>query len=74
MVFSIAVVQRVRTNAQSEGDHEDLKKGIMYNINTKQGKACKEQGQKGAMNGTGQRSPDTQSIPIDFYFHKGQQM
>jgi len=70
VVFPVAVKQGIGANAQGQDNHAGLKENIMDNIGTKNGQAGKEKGQQGTMNGTCQRSADTQSIPIDPEFHK----
>ena len=46
----------------------------MNDIDAKQWQTAEEQWQQGAMDGTSQRSPDAQCVPIDSEFHKEQQM
>ncbi len=42
MVFFETMIKGVETYAKSQGDHENFKGGVFYNIETKDGKACEK--------------------------------
>ena len=73
MVFSIAMIKGIRADTKGKQYHPHFKGYIMNDIDPKQGKAAEKKRQQGTMNGTGQRSADTHSIPVNIKLHKGEQ-
>lgn len=74
VMFFITVVKRIRADTKCQYNHTGFKKTIVNNIDAEQGEAAEKQWQQCAMDGAGQRSPNTQCIPIDPVFHKEQQI
>lgn len=69
MMFFITMVKGIRANTKGQPDHAGFKSSVMNDVHTKQREAAEKQWQQCTMNGAGQRSGNSQSIPIDLVFH-----
>lgn len=69
MVMPLETVPKcLNTNDKCNANHTPFKSPVMYNIDAKKRDSSKHKGKQSAMNGTSQRSANTQSVPI--YLHK----
>lgn len=66
VVLPVAMMQCYGSYTHRQKDHKIFERYIVYNFNSKQWQAGKYQWQYGAMDGAGQRSCNTQCIPVDF--------
>lgn len=71
MVLFKPVIKRPGPDEESQYNHPHFKSDIIDDVDSKKGETAHEQGEEGTMNGTGQRGPDTQCIPVDPEFHEG---
>lgn len=62
----ITMVKGIGPYQACQGDHAPFKIGIMDDVDTKDGKCTRDQGQHGAMNGAAYRGGDTKKIPVRF--------
>jgi hypothetical protein len=68
-----AMIKRIQSYCRCQQDHEHFEIRVIDNIKSKQWERLQEQRQQGAVDGAGERSTDTQSVPIDLYsFHEAQ--
>lgn len=65
MMLFKAMVQRIYTNRESQGNHAKFKVVVVNDINAENRKAGEHQWQDGAVNGTGNRCGDAEKIIID---------
>jgi hypothetical protein len=59
-----AMPEGAGSNGKGQPDHAVLENGVMDDINTQDREAGEYQGQKGAMDGTGDGSGNAQGIPV----------
>jgi len=69
VVSFIAVIKGKRADNESKCDHPGLKDIVMNNVDPKERKSGKDQGEQGTMHRTGQRRSYSQSIPVNLRFH-----
>jgi len=65
MVFAEAMGKGIYANNKGHGDHQQFKSGVVDDVDAKQRKAGKQEGQNRTMDRTGHRSGNTQRVIID---------
>lgn len=69
VVFAVAMKQGVHANKKCQGDHGVFKQAVVNDINAKYRQTGGNQGQNSTMDCTGNRSGNSQGIPVYFNRH-----
>ena len=70
MVFAESMAERIGSYHKSQQNHGILKKGVLYNVKSKNREAAEQKRQHRAVYSTGNRSSNPQGVPVYLIIHE----